>query len=94
MNVAFTRARSKLIIFGSRKTLQAEPLLKQFFELISSKGWILKVAMDAHYSHSFPSKKRVGGELKENMGKKPKLKDEPGLLRNRPILRDLVNGER
>lgn len=43
MNVSFTRARSKLILFGSRKTLQREPLLAQFFELMEEQGWIFQL---------------------------------------------------
>jgi DNA replication ATP-dependent helicase Dna2 len=41
MNVSFTRARAKLVIFGSRKTLQREPLLAQFFKLMEEQKWIL-----------------------------------------------------
>lgn len=48
MNVSFTRARSKLVIFGSRKTLQADPLLSQFFALMESRHWILKLPPGAH----------------------------------------------
>lgn len=51
MNVSFTRARSKLIIFGSRKTLQATPLLKEFFGLMDEKGWVLNVPSKAHAFH-------------------------------------------
>ncbi|KAF9010450.1 Dna2-domain-containing protein [Hymenopellis radicata] len=52
MNVSFTRARSKLIIFGSRKTLQGTPLLKEFFVLMESKDWILQLPAGAHASHA------------------------------------------
>lgn len=52
MNVSFTRARSKLIIFGSRKTLQGTPLLKEFFELMDEKGWVLNVPSGAHTFHA------------------------------------------
>lgn len=51
MNVSFTRARSKLVIFGSRKTLQREPLLAQFFELMQGRGWILQLPPGAHIAH-------------------------------------------
>ncbi|KAJ3575988.1 hypothetical protein NP233_g746 [Leucocoprinus birnbaumii] len=52
MNVSFTRARSKLIIFGSRQTLQATPLLKEFFGLMDEKGWVLSMPDGAHTFHS------------------------------------------
>lgn len=52
MNVSFTRACSKLIIIGSRKTLKAAPLLSQFFALMEGKGWILPLPVNAHQMHS------------------------------------------
>ncbi|OBZ77918.1 DNA replication ATP-dependent helicase/nuclease DNA2 [Grifola frondosa] len=64
INVSFTRARSKLIIFGSRKTLQTTPLLAEFFELMDSKGWILRLPPNAHEMHDFnpPSCKKRSAE--------------------------------
>ena len=53
MNVSFTRARSKLIIIGSRKTLQQAPLLQDFFELMDSQGWIVTLPPNAHLMHAF-----------------------------------------
>jgi DNA replication ATP-dependent helicase Dna2 len=52
MNVSFTRARSKLVIFGSRQTLQATPLLKEFFGLMDEKGWVLNILDGAHTLHA------------------------------------------
>lgn len=97
MNVSFTRARSKLIIFGSRKTLQSAPLLQEFLMLMEEKGWILPLPPKADVLHpalSGCALKRGAEniEAKENVTrpqKKPKVQD--GLLRSRPILRDLVN---
>jgi DNA replication ATP-dependent helicase Dna2 len=67
MNVSFTRARSKLVIFGSRKTLQREPLLAQFFDLMESQGWILALRAGADVAHvrvfegcSTPAKRSLG----------------------------------
>ncbi|KAJ7175873.1 DNA replication factor Dna2-domain-containing protein [Mycena filopes] len=109
MNVSFTRARSKLIIFGSRQTLQSAPLLQEFFELVENKGWIVRLPPKADTLHPALSSggnshapKRGAEDMdaaKENVvvagrpQKKPKLKKgaEEGMLRGRPILRDLVN---
>jgi DNA replication ATP-dependent helicase Dna2 len=49
--VSFTRARSKLIIFGSRRTLQTTPLLKEFFILMDEKGWVMNMREEAHTTH-------------------------------------------
>lgn len=43
LNVCFTRAKSKLVIFGSRSTLEHVPLLSRFFELVDEKGWTLNL---------------------------------------------------
>ena len=52
MNVAFTRARSKLVIFGSRSTLARTPLLESFFQLMEGEDWILRLPGDAHETHA------------------------------------------
>ena len=52
MNVAFTRARSKLVIFGSRSTLTRTPLLESFFQLMEGEGWILQLPRNAHEAHA------------------------------------------
>ncbi|KAF8634708.1 hypothetical protein AX15_000763 [Amanita polypyramis BW_CC] len=55
MNVSFTRARRKLVIFGSRSTLQAVQLLDDFFQLMEGNGWILHLppGADGIHRHSF-----------------------------------------
>ena len=40
INVCFTRARTKLVILGSRDTLESLPLLRDFFDLIDGRGWM------------------------------------------------------
>ena len=71
--MSFTRARSKLVIFGSRKTLHHEPLLGQFFDLMELQGWILALPADADVAHarvfdgcSTPAKRRFTATGKEN----------------------------
>ncbi|PFH51603.1 hypothetical protein AMATHDRAFT_142035 [Amanita thiersii Skay4041] len=51
MNVSFTRARRKLVIFGSRSTLQGVPLLDDFFQLMDEKGWMLTLPRGADVIH-------------------------------------------
>ncbi|KIJ56350.1 hypothetical protein M422DRAFT_23635 [Sphaerobolus stellatus SS14] len=51
INVSFTRARSKLIIIGSRKTLCNAPILAEFFELVQSQDWILSLGPRAELVH-------------------------------------------
>ena len=70
MNVSFTRARSKLIIVGSRKTLQHADLLAEFFSLMESNRWILRLPPNAQNLHpclmeneSSPGIKRVATEV-------------------------------
>jgi DNA replication ATP-dependent helicase Dna2 len=105
MNVSFTRARSKLIIFGSRKTLQAAPLLSEFFDLMDSQGWIISLPFQADKIHPLPlTSKRVARDMddhesrKENLvpiasgQKKPRIHER--LLNRRPMLRDVLNNEK
>ena len=51
MNVSFTRARCKLVIFGSRSTLQPVQLLDDFFQLMEGNGWILQLPPGADVVH-------------------------------------------
>ncbi|KAG8903280.1 Tripartite DNA replication factor, partial [Tulasnella sp. 408] len=53
MNVSLTRAKSKLIIVGSRETLGGVTLLNQLFGLMQEKNWILKLPKNANTVHTF-----------------------------------------
>lgn len=114
MNVAFTRARSKLVIFGSRSTLARTPLLESLFQLMESEGWILRLPSNAHEVHvgaHFPPQEVAAKRAHEDCVEIPSLQDEgrtkdphggesgkrrrtspnTGVLRGRPILRDVFN---
>lgn len=58
LNVSFTRARSKLVIFGSRKTLSSSALLGNFFELMERQSWIYQLSPSADVSHESGSGNR------------------------------------
>ena len=51
INVSFTRARCKLVIVGSRKTLSSTPLLEEFFKLMDERRWILALPPGADTLH-------------------------------------------
>jgi len=103
MNVSFTRARSKLVIFGSRGTLKSTALLSEFFKLMESRNWILDLPAKADtlhgdvFSTGTPSKKRTAEVLKEHgSSKKARISalNEESLAKGRPLLKDLMNEAR
>lgn len=103
VNVAFTRAKSKLIIFGSRSTIRETQPLDTFVRLVEAKGWVYQIPPLLQLSpRKESSRKRIAA--KENV---PPVKvGGPGnaknvmkvtgstVLKGRPILRDIVNEHR
>ena len=53
VNVAFTRARTKLLVLGSRETLVGNELLKDFLELMDQRGWRYDLPKGALEGHVF-----------------------------------------
>ncbi|KAF9141112.1 Tripartite DNA replication factor [Mortierella sp. GBA39] len=52
INVAFTRAKRKLVVFGSRHTLQGSPIFSQFLELMEQQDWIMSLTPMTQYQHA------------------------------------------
>lgn len=56
VNVAFTRARTKLLVVGSRSTLRdGNELLCKYVRLVEGKGWVYNLPHGAAESHVFQS---------------------------------------
>lgn len=53
LNVCFTRSRFKLIIFGSRLTLNEAPHMQEFFALVDERKWSYQMPAAARIDHSF-----------------------------------------
>ncbi|KAJ5168284.1 uncharacterized protein N7482_003878 [Penicillium canariense] len=54
VNVAFTRARTKLLVLGSKSTLRdGNELLGKYVRLVEGKGWVYNLPAGAAESHSF-----------------------------------------
>ncbi|KAJ3139764.1 Tripartite DNA replication factor [Physocladia obscura] len=51
LNVAFTRAKQKLIIFGSKSTLNQSLVFSDFLKLMDERRWIIDLDTDAHLVH-------------------------------------------
>lgn len=108
MNVSFTRARSKLVLFGSRQTLQTDPLLSQFFELMDSKRWILVLPPKADKLHieMTRTKKRTvsqtdssavsngNGQTRPHKKTRKSMATEEAIVKGRYMLHDVLNNEK
>ncbi|EEA20373.1 DNA replication helicase Dna2, putative [Talaromyces marneffei ATCC 18224] len=56
INVAFTRARTKLLVIGSKSTLRdGNELLQKYVELMDSKQWVYDLPQNALQDHVFES---------------------------------------
>lgn len=100
LNVSFTRARSKLVIFGSRSTLRCDALLEQFFDLVDEHKWYMRLPPGAQLMHDFTkgSSKRTllepanaqsstGAGAKGQAVKRARVAE--GVLSGRALLRDI-----
>lgn len=63
INVAFTRAKSKMIIIGSQTTLANDKLLNDFLQLVHYEGWAYDLPSDALMRHEItPSTLRTASQ--------------------------------
>jgi DNA replication ATP-dependent helicase Dna2 len=101
LNVSFTRARSKLIIFGSRGTLKCDQLLEQFFDLVDEKGWYTQLPKDAHLMHDFSKgrSKRMSSapdsrhftEIDAESTQVKRARVAAGVLKGCPLIQDIID---
>jgi DNA replication ATP-dependent helicase Dna2 len=49
INVALTRAKAKLLLVGSRTTLQRQSTLAILLGMLERNGWIMPVAFAGHF---------------------------------------------
>ena len=63
VNVALTRARSKLIVLGSRRTLLNNELLAKFLKLVDERRWTMNLPKDADASHTFDFSSQIAATL-------------------------------
>lgn len=91
VNVAMTRAKSKLIIVGSKKTICNISEIKPLMTLLEDKGWIYKLPKDCLDIYSFPrhtsSQKQIGG----NKTGAKRITADSRLVKNKPIIKQALS---
>jgi len=92
------------VIFGSRKTLEGDPLLKEFLELMRGKGWIYRLPKGADTLHAMKAedagddvrvKVETGCDVKTEKGSRTsttaKAKGKvAGMLGGKPFAKDIL----
>ena len=77
VNVALTRARTKLLILGSKSTLVGDELLRDLIELMSGKGWWYDLPKNACEGHIFEDAvTQISG--KESIGQNAEISELAG----------------
>ncbi|KAF9401051.1 Tripartite DNA replication factor [Mortierella sp. AD011] len=69
INVAFTRAKKKLVVFGSRLTLQGSPVFEQFLQLMEKQEWILKLEPQSQHQHPYLQNSFISAKAADVKGK-------------------------
>ena len=88
INVSFTRAKRKLVIFGSRKTLQGDCLLAGFLRLMEDRGWIYQLPKGASELH--PIGAIVEGNREVKKEKRAVGRMGVGVLNGKPFAKDII----
>ena len=98
VNVAMTRAKSKLIVFGSHKLMSTIPQFEGFIELFDSRNWFLNLPpsadkiyggfLDFGSQHGSPKKMGADHNVKRFM-----LSSNSAVLRKTSVLKDVLDQE-
>ena len=105
LNVSLTRARTKLVMVGSLSTIsQGNELLGTFCQMVKGNGWSRDLKpgiLDEHVFTDFATQvseappKAAGSSIGNTQGMKIPAKvglvDPRRLVRNRPVLNDIIN---
>ncbi|KAG2234303.1 hypothetical protein INT48_000753, partial [Thamnidium elegans] len=87
INVAVTRAKSKLIMFGSVTTLKSTALYCTLLNYLEEKGWILNLEKNAEVAHNISSDKiKMEAPIK---GKLKTVSSINAVLKKNRILKDI-----
>lgn len=85
LNVAFTRAKLKLIFFGSKSTLEKTGIFDLFFDLLKKNQWIYHLPKNAHLLHFLDN-----FMTQKNFKKQPKKRIKPN-SKDCSLLKTIIN---
>lgn len=90
VNVALTRARSKLVIVGSEKTLSSNELLRDMVRLCREKGWVVDLQGDMVDGHAFDQVATQTALTPKRDARKGDGMAVPGSAKKRKVLGDVT----
>lgn len=85
INVAFTRAKTKLLIIGSKSTLKTNGLLSKFVEMMEERSWIYDLPSSAQLLHHIPIQVTQPTQLTQSPSKAFSRKTGAGNENQRPL---------
>lgn len=93
VNVAMTRAKSKLIIIGSKSTIGSVPEIKSFVNLLEERNWVYTMCKDALYKYKFPDRSNAIDEARKGCGKRTGAKpitSKSKFVSDKPIIKEIL----
>lgn len=97
VNVAMTRAKSKLIIAGSKKTIGSLPQIRDFINLLKERDWIYELAPNFLQAYEFGDESEQMAE-EENSPKSQtrtrgakNLNSQSKIFKDKPIIRQAIS---
>ena len=93
VNVAMTRAKSKLIIFGSKKTIGSIGEIREFMKMLHDNGWIYELPANCTSTYRFPqevsSQKATNRSQSSTKGAK-NIQSNSKILKDKPITKQTL----
>lgn len=89
VNVAVTRAKSKLIVFGSISTLGSAPTISSFIDIFKKRGWIQNLPSTAKETYHFPQSQSSQRQLPKNQKLVRKLGNK--VMGRHPVVQDILS---
>ncbi|QHS73800.1 bifunctional ATP-dependent DNA helicase/ssDNA endodeoxyribonuclease DNA2 [Saccharomyces paradoxus] len=93
VNVAMTRAKSKLIIIGSKSTIGSVPEIKSFVNLLEERNWVYTMCKDALYKYKFPDRSTATDEARKGFEKRTGAKpitSKSKFVSDKPIIKEVL----
>jgi DNA replication ATP-dependent helicase Dna2 len=93
VNVALTRARSKLVIVGSEKTLSGNELLRDMVGMCREKGWVLDLTSEMVEGHVFEEGATQTGRTPTKASPRKMIARQESPSKKRKVLGDVTGME-